>query len=142
MSFGKGIFISFVLFASFMAILVTVCVRQNVSLVSNDYYQEELKHQTKINSQLNAQDLVHKPMLSFSNGEMIVTFDQFQQMEEGQLKLLRPSDPSLDTSFTLASSSAQRQSFKLTKWKSGLYRVSLSWKVNDKEYFIEQVMVL
>ena len=142
MSFGKGIFIAFVLFATFMATLVTVCVRQNVSLVSNNYYQEELKHQTKINSQLNAQGLVHKPLLSFSNGELIVTFDQFQQMEEGQLKLLRPSDPSLDASFSLASGSELRQSFKLAKWKSGLYRVSLSWKVKDKEYFIEQVMVL
>ena len=142
MSFGKGIFIAFVLFATFMATLVTVCVHQNISLVSNDYYQQELLHQNKINSQINAQDLAHKPTLSFVNGELIVDFDQVQQMEEGQLKLLRPSDPSLDTSFALASSSVARQSFKLVKWKSGLYRVSLSWKVKDKEYFIEQVMVL
>lgn len=142
MSFGKGIFIAFVLFATFMATLVTVCVRQNISLVSNNYYQEELAHQTKINSQLNAQRLAHKPSLSFSNGELVVDFAEFQEMQEGQLKLLRPSDPSLDISFTLVDRSSPRQSFKLAKWKAGLYRVSLTWKANDKEYFIEQVMIL
>jgi hypothetical protein len=40
MNWGKWIIVSFVLFAGFIGTLVTVCVRQDISLVSKDYYKE------------------------------------------------------------------------------------------------------
>ena len=36
MSWGKGLFISFAAFALFIASLVTVCVKQEIGLVSAD----------------------------------------------------------------------------------------------------------
>ena len=48
MNWGKWIIVSFVLFAAFIGILVVICVRQDISLVSKNYYQEELAYQQQI----------------------------------------------------------------------------------------------
>ena len=45
MNFGKWIVVAFVFFSLFIGTLVTVCVRQDISLVSTDYYKEELIYQ-------------------------------------------------------------------------------------------------
>ena len=48
MNFGSWITVAFVLFAGLIISLVVVCVRQDVSLVSADYYQQEIKYQSRI----------------------------------------------------------------------------------------------
>ena len=63
MNWGNGIIFSFVLFAIFIAILVTVCVRQDISLVSSDYYQEELKYQDQITRINNTSKLDTQPVI-------------------------------------------------------------------------------
>ena len=47
MNWGKSIVLAFVLFAVFIGVLVAVCVREDISLVSRNYYNEELDYQTK-----------------------------------------------------------------------------------------------
>jgi hypothetical protein len=42
MSWGKWIVVSFLLFAGFIATLVTICMKEDVGLVSSSYYDEEL----------------------------------------------------------------------------------------------------
>lgn len=142
MNFGKGIFIAFVLFAGFMATLVVVCVKQDISLVTQNYYQEELKHQHKIDKIVNVGDLTEKPIISFQKGEIQINFSDFNKIDTGQLIIMRPSDPSLDESFSLESNDTKSQSFKLSRWYPGLYRVSMTWKMGAKEYYIEKMMVL
>lgn len=142
MNFGKGIFIAFVLFAMFMATLVVVCVKQDVSLVTQNYYQEELQHQHKIDKIINGNELSQKPLISFQKGEMQISFTDFKKIDNGQLNVMRPSNPSLDENFSLKASDNNLQSFKLSRWQPGLYRVSMTWKMGEKEYFIEKMMVL
>jgi hypothetical protein len=72
---------------------------------------------------------------------MSVVYDQFQEMRKGKLILTRPSDPTLDITFDLKKTEAM-QKFILPKWEQGLYRVSIVWTMNDKEFFIEKIMVL
>ena len=48
MNWGKSIVLSFVLFAAFIVTLVTVCLRQDISLVSKEYYKEELQYENQL----------------------------------------------------------------------------------------------
>ena len=57
MNWGKSIILAFVLFAGFIATLVVVCVREDISLVSKDYYKEELLYQDQIQRLNNASQL-------------------------------------------------------------------------------------
>ena len=95
MNFGKNH--CAVISSLFIGVLVTVCVRQDVSLVSKDYYQQELDQQ-KLNKLNNAVDLKTPPEITANAGHVSVVFGE-TSIEGGRLKLLRPSDARLDRRF-------------------------------------------
>lgn len=130
------------LFGLFMATLVTVCVREDVNLVSKNYYQEELKHSEKMTRIQNANTLAELPAFQFENGTLKVSFDQWNRVESGELNLMRPSDAHLDVHFTVKGSNEPAQSFPVKVWEPGLYRVNLTWKMEGKEYYCEKLVTL
>lgn len=141
MNFGKWIFVSFVLFAAFIGVLVTVCVREDVSLVSKNYYQDELMHQNKIDQQQNAEKLSVQPEIKLSENGIDVYFPLFSKLEKGELKLMRPSNQLLDQSFQMSASSDSVQRFRLTVWNRGLYRASMQWRMEGRDYYVEKLLV-
>jgi len=142
MNFGKWIVVAFVVFAGFIATLVTVCVRQDINLVSDDYYKKELRHQEKISYIENANQLQIRPEISIEGSVVKVSFSDFDKIEKGELMILRPSDNKLDRRFRLESSPATVQQFPLSEWSKGLYRASMQWTMEGKEFYIEKVIVL
>jgi hypothetical protein len=142
MNFGKAIVLSFVLFGLFISILVAVCIRQEVSLVSKDYYQEELDYQQKLDKIHNTNSLLQPPVITAAQGKVSVVFDSILKPETGELKLSRPSNARLDQQFKLDPSAGNSQQFELRSWEPGLYRAALTWKTEGKEYFLEKLIVL
>lgn len=138
---GKIITLSFVLFATFIGILVAVCMRQDVNLVAADYYRQELQHGEKMTAVANASALSSVPTIRFNGDAVQVNWDNLNGMENGELQLLRPSDPHLDRSFNLSSTSESFLSFPLQGSHPGLYRARLSWSMGGKDYLVEQVLV-
>ena len=138
----KWITLSFILFALFIGTLVVVSMKQEVSLVSKDYYQDELKHSEKMQRMNNASALVAKPELSFEGNKVKLSFDQFSAIENGKLTVQRPSQAALDFQFEVQSGSAPSQYFELQQWEQGLYRVGFAWSANGSEYYVEKLLVL
>lgn len=141
MNWGKWIIVSFVLFAAFIGTLVTVCIRADVSLVSKDYYKEELEFQKQITRIENTSALVNKPSIVASNGAIEITFD-FSKVENGELVLFRPSDASLDKKFALNATGDQRQRILTDNLENGMYRARMQWTTKGKEFFHEQIIYL
>jgi hypothetical protein len=133
---------AFVFFGLFIGSLVVICVREDVNLVSKDYYQQELNHQDKITRQVNANQLEEQPQLSFENNSVRLLFPFSSTMEKGELHVMRPSDDRLDQQFELSAMEGDSQLFPLKVWEKGLYRVSLTWTMEGKDYYFEKVMVL
>lgn len=142
MNFGKWIVVSFVLFALFIGTLVTVCVRQDVSLVAPDYYKQELAYQQQIDQAQNAANLKTKPTIAVSNNQLQVSFVNFNQVEKGELKLFRPSDAAQDKAYELKPTADSIQSFDISTQQRGMYKASLRWTMAGKEYFIEQTIYI
>ena len=67
MNWGKGIAIALVAFIGFIVTLGVILMRQNVDLVAEDYYQQEIDYETQISAESNAKKLEEKP--SFSQDE-------------------------------------------------------------------------
>src|SRR5690349_15332576 len=101
MNWGKSIVLAFVIFAAFIASLVMICVRQDVNLVTKNYYTEELAYQKQIDRLAQTATLSVKPSISVEEGLLKVTYEGFPQLEEGTVVLFRPSDPADDRIFTL-----------------------------------------
>lgn len=138
----KWVIAAFVFFGLFIGSLVMICVREDINLVSKDYYQQELNHQDKIIQQVNANQLAEKPQLSFEENSVKLLFPFSSSMEKGVLRVVRPSDDRLDQQFELSAMDGDSQTFPLEVWEKGLYRVSLTWTMEGKDYYFEKVMVL
>lgn len=142
MNWGRWIFVAFVLFAGFIATLVTVCVRQDVSLVSKEYYKDELAYQDQIVRIRNVSSLTHKPEISVTQGTLVVSFGEPSKVSSGELKLFRPSDARLDRSFELRDAETDRLQFDVSQFPAGMYKARMTWQMNGKEYFIEEIVNL
>jgi len=138
MNWGKSIVLSFVLFAVFIGVLVAVCVREDISLVSRNYYNEELDYQTKMNGAHNVDQLSQKPEISLTEGQSLrVTFD-FHEFENGKLVFYSPADISEDKTFEIEATSSPFQTFALGTLKKGNYKVKMIWTVNGKDFYFEK----
>ena len=139
MNFGKSIVVAFILFALFIGTLVTVCIREEVSLVTPDYYKEELAHGEKMTALANARSLESKPEIFMSAEGVRVKYENFSKVESGSLKILRPGDQQLDHLFEVQPTGEKEMAFEVDDYAPGLYRIQMKWKMAGKEYMIEQV---
>jgi hypothetical protein len=142
MSWGKGIVIAFIAFGLFIGALVTVCVRQDISLVSKNYYAEELMYQEQIDRLNNAAALTERPSMVIRAGKLEVWFEGFERLEEGELVLTRPSDPRYDAKFTVNAGSDAVRVFDLSTYPNGLYNTALRWKMDGKEFLFQESISL
>lgn len=143
MNWGKWIIVSFVLFALFISTLVTVCIRQDVSLVATDYYRDELAYQSQIERMNNAGKLLHKPVISIVQEKFImIQFEQFDRVTKGELTFFCPSNSQLDRKFAINSTKEKFQLLPLDQAPKGLYRAKLRWEMEGKEFYVEEVIYI
>jgi hypothetical protein len=142
MNFGKWIVVAFISFALFIGVLVTVCVRQDISLVSKNYYQEELDYQNQIERERNAQQLREKPSISIANHQLTIAFSYFEEVDRGELQLFRPSDVRFDKTFPLRPLEADKEVFDIRDLPPGMYKARMQWSMLGKEYYLEQILNL
>ena len=141
MNIGKWIIVSFVLFALFMAGLVTVCMRQDVSLVSKNYYDEELRFQDQIEREHNTSLLAKKPSVDLKGRTLTLAWNQDTPVSGGTVNLFCPANAKMDRTFSLTGKN-HTQTIELNDLSRGMYRVKLRWTMNDKEFFQEEVINL
>ncbi|MCV9386259.1 FixH family protein [Reichenbachiella ulvae] len=142
MNWGHKITIVFILFALFVATLVTICVRQDFFLVAPDYYEEELAYQDQIDKMNNFQQLEIKPELNKIDGKVILSFPDNVALVEGEIHFFRPSHGDFDQKFSIELDSNGQQTFSQDQFLSGLWKAKLSWKDSNKSYFNESTIIL
>lgn len=139
---GKAIVASFVFFALFIGSLVYVCVRQDIALVSTSYYKEELEYQDQIDRISNVAALPEKPSINQDHDNLVLTYTNLPSITEGEIKLFRPSDETLDRSYEVVPGNVSNYVIDLKNIVSGLYKVKFTWKEAGKEFYYEQTVVI
>lgn len=143
MNWGKSIILAFVLFGSFIAILVTVCMREDVALVTKEYYKEELAYQNQIDRLAHTAMLEQKPELRIEGGYILkVTYLDFNRVSDGVIHLFRPSDPGMDKEFELQKTDGDVQFFSTAGMTKGMYRARVRWTMDGEDFYLEQVIHL
>lgn len=142
MSWGKAIILSFILFSAFVAGMVTVCIRQDISLVTRNYYEEELAYQEQLDRKQNALNLETKPEILIRENQLEVHYPELALVSSGTVTLFRPSDASLDHEFKLIPTTGPIQRFALHTLAKGLYKARMQWVMDGHEYYIEKIIVL
>ena len=142
MNWGKWILVSFILFATFIGVLVAICVQQDISLVATDYYKQELDFQQQIDRAKNAQQLLVSPDITVVNSHVQISFKDFSNLQSGELKLFRPSNIKSDLVFELKPTADTVQLFDLRSRERGMYKAKMKWSMNNKEYYLEETIYL
>lgn len=137
MDWGKGILLTIIAFVGFIMTLVVISVRQDdIHLVTENYYEKEIKYQDQIDRESAGAGL-DREVLVFDAQSKSILLD-LPVGTKGSLQLFRPSDARLDQELILDITDVGKTSVFLDKLKSGYWRVQLTWTEDGVEFYQEK----
>lgn len=159
-----AIILTFVLFISGTIGLVVMASTQRVDMVSENYYEQELKFQHQIDrarhaNQLRIQatvkyDAPHRsirvsipPPLSDNhnldlNRNLNRNPNPTASPITGLIQLYRPSEAALDRNLKLQLDDNGCQFVDASNLRPGLWKIRVTWAVDNQEYFTDQQLVI
>lgn len=141
MNWGYKIAIFYTAFALFMIALVVKSFQQEHDLVTDNYYEEELKFQQQIDKQNLVADEGKQVAWKQEGNSLLLDFPAGSAIS-GEIKLFRPSDASKDFSVDIQPDAEGKQQVDISKAAAGKYLLQIDWNEDGKAYFQENVIVL
>ena len=142
LNWGTGIvlaFIGFIAFIMYFIISMSIGDRFDNTLVSEDYYSEELKYQKDIDKLKNAKDLKTKISYKRTNEGLRISFPEGINYKKitGKLFLYRPSNKQLDfeTAISLSNPYLLIPDKRLV---DGRWNIKVDWQYNGKSYLFKE----
>ncbi len=126
---------------AFVAMLVYFAVKSSkaqLDLVTEKYYEEELKFQERIDKHNNENALTESVAISTDNGKLIIKFPQSDTSQSiGFIKLYCPSNSKNDAQIPLQLNTEGEQYIDISDRK-GMYAIQVDWTQNNTSYFKEK----
>jgi hypothetical protein len=143
-SWGKGIFITYTLFLVMILAMVTYLSSMDVNLVTEDYYEKELKHQEQINKEARTKELAEKLEISVQQDLVNFKFPSLFKPYEvsGLIQFYRPSDSMMDFSVAIKLENSLEQIISTTGIQKGYWRIKVDWSAADSDYYNEKLVVI
>lgn len=135
MNWGTGITLVIAFFILMTLGFVTVAVRQDNDLVAEDYYDQELGYQDRLNFAHNAKESGWSPVVNQTESGCIQV--AFPEAVTGSLVLFRPSDKKMDSKASFNSPADSIWKHCPTHLPKGMWKVSLTWLYNGKTCYSE-----
>ena len=143
-----GIVLFFVLLICGLAGVVVIAATHRDSMVSESYYEQELRFQTRIDSAARAQKCGAQVQLETTTGadarRLVVRLpvEQVARHCSGVIEFYRPSSPALDREFPLTPAADGTQAVDVAGLAAGLWAVRVKWTAGGEEYFLEQKITI
>ncbi len=140
MNWGKGIVIALTLFIGFISFLVVKIMSQEVDLVSEDYYKQEIDYEARIQKEQNGLNNAAKIELIDQEAYVVVQLPDSSSLTNVVLNLKRPNDKKLDKSFKIEGT----KTFMLPKssLEKGKYELTIEYTINGEECLMKKVIKL
>lgn len=143
MNWGHGIAIFFSCFVAFMLFMVVKSFQQNIDLVTENYYEQELQYQHQIEKIRNTQKLEESVKITSEQGKGIqLSFPRLEAPIQGQVQVFRPSDARFDLLEELAPDRNNQQLIATTSLPPGFYRIKISWQAAGQDNYTEETLNL
>ena len=143
-SWGTGIFISYSVFMVLTILTAVYFMNQDVNLVTDDYYQQEIKYQDQIDKIQRTNSLPEKPVIDFDGSGVSLSFPKslIKKNVIGKIHFYRPSNPKLDFDIPLSLNSDGSQFVSTKRLASGFWRLKLYWSMGGNEYYNEKEVII
>lgn len=146
MNWGKGIILAFVVFFGVIFTMAYISMQQDISLVADNYYEQELAYEDQIERIKNTDGLLEKPSVSVDKAQWqaSLTFPASlkSSVYEGSIQFFRPSNAAFDKTYDIRLDQEGLQSFDVSGFQRGLWKVKISWKSKNREYYKEATLIL
>lgn len=140
-NWGTKIAIFYISFVLFILAMVYMAFGEKYDLVTEDYYQQELEFQDKIDKSANAFALDEKLKIVIKSGSVILKFPSSLKETSGTINFFRPSDSKADFTEDINLNDGN-QSISIEKFTKGKYIVKTEWKNEGTEFFQEDVIFI
>jgi nitrogen fixation protein FixH len=125
---------------------IVFCSRHPADLISPNYYEEEVRYQGQIDRLRHTQQRATLASVTYNAAakRIIVSLppEHSSLRPAGQIQLYRPSAVNLDCQVKLNADPAGTQSIDAAQLLPGLWKVRVSWTVGERDYFIDQKIVI
>ena len=136
----------FVCFIGLVIAFIVFAVGQDLQLVREDYYEEEIRYQEQID-RLNRTWLVREQVRVAYDAagqtiDILLPSSHAEENATGRIHFYRPSDASLDHEVALRLGADGRQVVPVSELAGGLWNLHLFWEANGQEYYAKHVVVI
>ncbi|WP_353721248.1 FixH family protein [Dyadobacter sp. 676] len=130
-------------FVSMILLLAGMSAGQKIELVTDRYYEEELKFQGKIDKMRRAAALSGPLVWEVTGDRLQIRYPSFfaDSAVSGTIRMYCPSDSRNDRQFAVGSNRGE-QTIALTQVPAGRYRIQIDWKAANETYWHEGVIVI
>jgi len=135
-----GIVLTFVIFIAGLATAVGIAVTHRDSMVSENYYEQELKYQSQIDGKARALQSGASINYDPVAGKIIVQLPATQAAAKpfGKIELYRPSSPDMDRVMDFSPNAEGAQIVDAAPLPVGSWAVRVKWSAGGQGYFLEQ----
>jgi hypothetical protein len=141
-----GIILFLIVFAVFTVGLVVVSLRNNVELVSADYYDREIRYQEEINRQQRTHALPDAASATYDVAQHTLTValpaTHASLPVTGEIHLYRPAAAAADRRIALEPDPRGRQTLDTRGLSDGLWRVRVNWRVDGEDFAFDEKVVI
>lgn len=140
-NWGWGISLSIVLFMGIILAIVTSMMNREVDLVTDRYYDKEIKFQQQIDKEKRSSELNENVKISYSGNSVTVIFPK-NEKPEGELYFYRPSDLHKDFKIPINVDNNFSQLLDISKLDRGLWKLKIDWSSDKNDYYFEKTLML
>lgn len=135
------IVVVFVSFASFIGYFVYRSTSHRIDLVSQNYYQNELRFQEQIDQEKNGNLLGDDFQIIHDKQSLTLQLPKGKEAK-GTVVFMRPADKLLDFSLAIDNKENHQQRINLSDLKTGLWKVKVYFEIAEKKYYKEKMITL
>ena len=123
-------------------LMVYKCTQQKVDLVTDKYYEREIKYQDQYNSMMCSNELKNHTTISLNadKSSIIITYPTIKNRAEvrGSFYFFKPDNSTLDFSVDVLPNSNSIQQIPTSNLAKGWWRIQLSWILNNTKLYQEE----
>lgn len=145
LNWGTGIVIAFIAFIGFIMYFVinmSAVDKYDTSLVTEDYYKQELEYQSDIDKESNAKELTNNITWERTDKGLLISFPEDLKIDNitGKVFLYRPSNKQLDFESTISLSN-HNLLIPDKRLLDGRWNIKVDWQYRGKSYLFKEAIV-
>ena len=140
---GTGITIFIILFLAAAAVFITFAMRQEVSLVHEDYYERGVEHSSQMEVENRSEAFESSVLAEVEKDHLLIQVERepAQTMDSARFKLYRPSDARLDLESDFQPG-PNPLAIPVKDLASGRYILIFNWYTGGLAYEIQKTVII